>query len=29
VMADDKAMRAQLVKLLDFNEAHVAFDRAV
>ena len=28
-MADDKAMRAQLVKLLDFNEAHVAFDRAV
>jgi uncharacterized damage-inducible protein DinB len=28
-MADDKALRAQLVKLLDFEEAHVGFDRAV
>jgi hypothetical protein len=28
-MIDEKALRAQLVKLLDFNEAHVAFDRAV
>ena len=28
-MADDKALRAQLVKLLDFKEAHVDFDRAV
>jgi uncharacterized damage-inducible protein DinB len=28
-MSDDKAIRAQLVKLLDFNEAHVGFDRAV
>ena len=28
-MVDEKALRAQLVKLLDFNEAHVAFDRAV
>jgi uncharacterized damage-inducible protein DinB len=28
-MANDKALRAQLVKLLDFNEAHVDFDRAV
>jgi uncharacterized damage-inducible protein DinB len=28
-MADDKALRAQLVKLLDFQEAHVGFDRAV
>ena len=28
-MADDKAFRAQLVKLLDFNEAHVGFDAAV
>jgi len=25
----DKALRAQLVKLLDFEEAHVGFDRAV
>ena len=28
-MADDKALRAQLVKLLDFNEAHAGFDAAV
>ena len=28
-MVDDKALRAQLVKLLDFEEAHVGFDRAV
>jgi uncharacterized damage-inducible protein DinB len=28
-MADDKALRAQLVKLLDYNEAHVGFDKAV
>src|SRR5258708_1237670 len=28
-MADDKALRAQLVKLLAFKEAHVGFDRAV
>ena len=28
-MTQDKALRAQLVKLLDFNEAHVDFDRAV
>ena len=28
-MVDEKALRAQLVKLLDFNEAHVDFDRAV
>ena len=28
-MTDDKALRAQLVKLLDFEEAHVGFDRAV
>ena len=28
-MADDKALRAQLVKLLDFREAHVDFDGAV
>jgi uncharacterized damage-inducible protein DinB len=28
-MFDEKALRAQLVKLLDFNEAHVPFDRAV
>lgn len=28
-MADDHALRAQLVKLLDFKEAHVDFDRAV
>jgi uncharacterized damage-inducible protein DinB len=28
-MTDHKALRAQLVKLLDFNEAHVPFDRAV
>ena len=26
---NDKGFRAQLVKLLDFNEAHVGFDRAV
>jgi uncharacterized damage-inducible protein DinB len=26
---NDKALRAQLVKLLDFEEAHVGFDRAV
>ena len=28
-MADEKALRAQLVKLLDFQDAHVGFDRAV
>jgi uncharacterized damage-inducible protein DinB len=28
-MVDEKALRAQLVKLLDFEEAHVGFDRAV
>jgi uncharacterized damage-inducible protein DinB len=28
-MAEDKALRAQLVALLDFKEAHVDFDRAV
>jgi uncharacterized damage-inducible protein DinB len=28
-MADDTMLRAQLVKLLDFKEAHVDFDRAV
>ena len=28
-MMNDKALRAQLVKLLDFEEAHVGFDRAV
>ena len=28
-MADDKAVRGQLVKLLDFEEAHVGFDKAV
>jgi uncharacterized damage-inducible protein DinB len=28
-MADDTVLRAQLVKLLDFEEAHVGFDRAV
>ena len=28
-MNNDKALRAQLVKLLDFEEAHVGFDRAV
>ena len=28
-MINEKALRAQLVKLLDFNEAHVPFDRAV
>jgi len=28
-MAGDKAFRAQLVKLLDFEEAHVGFDKAV
>jgi len=28
-MPDEKALRAQLVKLLDFKEAHVDFDRAV
>ena len=28
-MIDEKALRAQLVTLLDFQEAHVAFDRAV
>jgi hypothetical protein len=29
MMANDKALRAQLVKLIDFQEAHVGFDRAV
>jgi uncharacterized damage-inducible protein DinB len=28
-MIDEKALRAQLVKLLDYEEAHVGFDRAV
>lgn len=28
-MVDEKALRAQLVKLIDFEEAHVGFDRAV
>jgi uncharacterized damage-inducible protein DinB len=28
-MAEDELLRAQLVKLLDFEEAHVGFDRAV
>jgi hypothetical protein len=28
-MPDDKALRAQLVKLLDFQDAHVGFDRAL
>jgi uncharacterized damage-inducible protein DinB len=28
-MADDKALRAQLVKFLDWEEAHVGFDKAV
>lgn len=28
-MRDERALRAQLVKLLDFEEAHVGFDRAV
>ena len=28
-MIDEKALRTQLVKLLDFEEAHVGFDRAV
>ena len=28
-MAADKALRAQLVKLLDYQEAHVGFDKAV
>ena len=28
-MSDQTALRAQLVKLLDFKEAHVDFDRAV
>jgi uncharacterized damage-inducible protein DinB len=28
-MSDENALRAQLVKLLDFQEAHVGFDRAV
>src|ERR1700716_1810201 len=28
-MVDEKALRAQLGKLLDFEEAHVGFDRAV
>ena len=28
-MNDEKGLRAQLVKLLDFEEAHVGFDRAV
>jgi len=28
-MSDERALRAQLVKLLDFEEAHVGFDRAV
>ncbi len=28
-MIDEKALRAQLVTLLDFQEAHVGFDRAV
>jgi uncharacterized damage-inducible protein DinB len=29
LMLDEKTLRAQLVKLLDFKEAHVDFDRAV
>jgi hypothetical protein len=29
LMKNDKALRAQLVKLVDFKEAHVDFDRAV
>jgi len=29
LMLDEKPLRAQLVKLLDFKEAHVDFDRAV
>jgi uncharacterized damage-inducible protein DinB len=28
-MSDEQALRAQLVKLLDFNQAHVTFDRVV
>lgn len=28
-MADDTSLRAHLVKLLDFQDAHVGFDRAV
>jgi uncharacterized damage-inducible protein DinB len=28
-MADDTPLRAQLVRLLDFEEAHVGFDKAV
>ena len=28
-MANETALRAQLVKLLDYQEAHVGFDRAV
>lgn len=28
-MPDEKALRAQMVTLLDFEEAHVGFDRAV
>jgi uncharacterized damage-inducible protein DinB len=28
-MNDEKALRAQLVRLLDFEDAHVGFDRAV
>jgi len=28
-MPNDKALRAQLVKLLDFQDAHVGFDRAL
>jgi hypothetical protein len=28
-MSDETALRAQLVKLLDFNDAHVGFDRVV
>jgi uncharacterized damage-inducible protein DinB len=28
-MANDQALRAQLVKLLDYEEAHVGFDKAV
>ena len=28
-MMDEKALRAQLVTLLDFEEAHVGFDKAV
>lgn len=29
IMSDEKGLRGQLVKLLDFTEAHVGFDRAV